>query len=312
MPETNKDNQGINIADIDIHNEITNPDAFEMRNQTPGVEDGNIVEEKVVEEIDVDDIAITDKKAPIIMLFGPKSSGKSMTLLRLCRYLRDNGYSIVVDETFKSDVEYKEKCQKFLKDLNTTVALDGNAYTDFLLVKVSIHGTTVCQFLEAPGEHYFNPKDVDSSNFPPYMTEIIHTLHNRKIWVFLTEAKWKVSHKDMKAYVDRIRNCKKELMHSADRCIIMYNKIDQHKQLFENGEILLQPAEETMRNEYEGLDDVFRNSNLITRLWRPYNYKFVPFCTGYYFKENGKLKYKMSGNMYPKMLWDALCECIKG
>ena len=137
-----------NSTDINIDIDTVQPqaDAYEEVGQKTSEETNS---EMAEEEIDEDDIAISDKNSPIIMLFGPRSSGKSMTLVRLSRYLRDNGYSIIVDETFKSDARYKEKCQKFLKDLNTTEALAGNAYTDFLLVKVSKHGTTVCQFLEA-------------------------------------------------------------------------------------------------------------------------------------------------------------------
>ena len=300
-----------NNTDINIDIDTVQPqvDSYEEVEQTTSEESNSEIAE---EEIDEDDIAISDKNSPIIMLFGPRSSGKSMTLVRLSRYLRDNDYSIIVDETFKSGAVHKKRCQDSINNLNTREALPGTPYKDFLLVKVSKHGTTICQFLEAPGEHYFDPKDIDASNFPPYMTEIIRKLPNRKIWTFVTEAKWDVSHQVKNAYVDRIRNCKNVLMQSTDRCIIMYNKIDLQTHLFENGKIHLLPAEITMRQEYDGLANVFRNTNPITSLWRPYNYKFVPFCTGYYFKEKGKLKYKNSEDMYPKMLWDALCKCIKG
>lgn len=300
-----------NNTDINIDIDTVQPqvDSYEEVEQTTSEESNSEIAE---EEIDEDDIAISDKNSPIIMLFGPRSSGKSMTLVRLSRYLRDNDYRIIVDETFKSGAVHKKRCQDFLNNLNTREALPGTPYKDFLLVKVSKHGTTICQFLEAPGEHYFDPKDIDASNFPPYMTEIIRKLPNRKIWTFVTEAKWDVSHQVKNAYVDRIRNCKNVLMQSTDRCIIMYNKIDLQTHLFENGKIHLLPAEITMRQEYDGLANVFRNTNPITSLWRPYNYKFVTFCTGYYFKEKGKLKYKNSEDMYPKMLWDALCKCIKG
>mgnify|MGYP000134543336 CR=1 FL=1 len=46
-------------------------------------------------------------------------------------------------------------CDNFLNNLDTKEALPGNAYTDFLLVKIIKNGKTICQFLEAPGEHYF-------------------------------------------------------------------------------------------------------------------------------------------------------------
>lgn len=268
--------------------------------------------ETVSAVVDENDITIGDKRSPIVMLFGPRSSGKSMTLVRLSRYLRDCGYTIKVDKTFKSDAKYKEKCEKFLKDLDTREALSGNAYTDFLLVKVIKQGTTICQFLEAPGEHYFDPKDVSARNFPPYMTEIIRKLGNRKIWAFITEAEWDVNNSVKKSYIRRIANCKAQLVRPTDRFIILYNKIDQKDELFDDGRIHLSSAERTMKEEYDGLAKLFVNTNPITSIWRKFNYKFVPFCTGYYFTEMGRLTYKESEDLYPRMLWDALMKSIKG
>ena len=246
------------------------------------------------------------------MLFGPRSSGKSMTLVRLSRYLRDCGYTIKVDKTFKSDAKYKEKCDKFLKDLDTKEALSGNAYTDFLLVKVIKQAKTICQFLEAPGEHYFDPNDVSKENFPKYMKEIIKPLRNRKIWAFITEAEWDVNNSIKKSYVRRIHNCKKHFIKEQDRVIVLYNKIDRKDELFDDGRLHIRPAEKTMREEYEGIENIFPNPNPITRLFRPFNYKFVPFCTGYYTLSNNKLDYTESEKMYPELLWKVLMKCIRG
>ena len=55
------------------------------------------------EDIDEDDITISDKSSPIVLLFGPMSSGKSMTLVRLSRYLRDKGFIIKTDKYFLFD-----------------------------------------------------------------------------------------------------------------------------------------------------------------------------------------------------------------
>jgi hypothetical protein len=266
--------------------------------------------------VDEDDIKIGDKKAPIVMLFGPPASGKSMTLVRLVRYLRKFGYTVKADTTFKSDSTYKNRCEKFHKNLDSKEALDGNALNEFLMVKVIKHGTTVCQILEAPGEHYFNPKkpeDISTRNFPPYLTEIIRSLPNRKIWVFITEAEWNVHASVKEAYVSRIRNCKHQLLHNTDRVVILYNKVDQKEELFEDGQLHVSSAEKAMKDEYEGLPSIFKNSNPITSLWRHNNYQFVPFCTGYYTKQiEGKPKYKVSEDKYPQLLWNQLLKCIKG
>lgn len=299
----------LNIDDIKIGNETT-----------PSIEVGTdeVTPENTASTttIDEDDIKIGDKKAPIVMLFGPPTSGKSMTLVRLARYLRKLGYTVKADTTFKSDDTYKERCDKFHKNLNSKEALDGNALNEFLMVKIINHGTTVCQILEAPGEHYFNPKkpdEISARNFRPYLTQIIRNLSNRKIWVFITEAEWNVHASVKDSYVGRIRNCKHQLLRNSDRVVILYNKVDQKEELFENGHLHISSAEKAMKDEYEGLSIVFKNPNPITSLWRPSNYRFVPFCTGYYTKQvGGKPKYNESEEMYPKLLWDQLMKCIKG
>jgi hypothetical protein len=299
----------LNVDDIKIEDETTpsvEPDSDENSS-----EDTN---SSVA--IDEDDIKIGDKKAPIIMLFGPPTSGKSMTLVRLARYLRKFGYTVKADTTFKSDSTYKERCDKFHENLNSKVALEGNALNEFLMVKIINHGTTVCQILEAPGEHYFNPKkpeDISARNFRPYLTQIIRNLPNRKIWVFITEAEWNVHASVKDAYVGRIRNCKHQLLRNTDRVVILYNKVDQKEELFENGSLHVSSAEKAMKDEYEGLPFVFKNHNPITSLWRPNNYRFVPFCTGYYTKQvGGKPKYTESQELYPRLLWKQLMKCIKG
>ena len=73
-------------------------------------EDNPDINEGTTFAIDEDDIKIGDKRAPIIMLFGPPTSGKSMTLVRLARYLRKQGYTVKADPTFKSDNAYKARC----------------------------------------------------------------------------------------------------------------------------------------------------------------------------------------------------------
>ena len=298
----------VNVDDIDVKPITDEGNADEQEVLTTAL-DNTETSSAVIDE---NDITIADKRTPIVMLFGPRSSGKSMTLVRLSRYLRDCGYTIKVDKTFKSDAKYKEKCEKFLKDLDTKEALSGNAYTDFLLVKVIKQGTTVCQFLEAPGEHYFDPKDVSAKNFPPYMTEIIRKLSNRKIWAFITEAEWDVNSSTKKSYVRRIANCKAQLVRKTDRFVILYNKVDQKDELFDDGHLHLSSAKRSMMEEYDGLAKLFVNPNPITSLWRKYNYKFVPFCTGYYFTEKGRLTYKESEELYPRLLWNALMKCIRG
>lgn len=265
--------------------------------------------------VDDDDINITNSSAPIIMLFGPPTSGKSMTLIRLARYLRSIGYEVEPDERFKFDEAYKKRCQEFKRNLSTTEPVRGTALNGFLLVKVTKHAKTLCQILEAPGEHYFNPlkpEEISADDFRPYMTDIIRSRPNRKIWVFITEANWEVHKTTIDAYISRIKECKKHLIKENDRVIILFNKVDLISSLFQDGSLNTQAAETAMQDQYNELPTIFPNNNPVTSHWKPYTYKFVPFCTGYYPKSNSKTKYRQSEDSYPELLWKSLMKCIKG
>lgn len=288
-----------NFSPIGQDNDVVNSSAT---NSTEGIED----------DYSESCIQIGDKKSPIILLFGPTSCGKSMTLVRLSRYLRDQGYEIVPDYNFRIGDNYRKKCDKFLKDLDTQDALRGTSYGDFLLVKIVKNGKTICQFLEAPGEHYFEEKNVSANNFPAYMTRMIRAQKNRKIWVFITEANWNKDFRTKKAYVARIANCNSQIMTPSDRCIIMYNKIDQKPHLKKSGKILISQANEEMSNEYEGLVKIFKNYTPFVSWIKPFKYEFVPFCTGYYNEEAGRVIYTESEDMYPRYLWHSIMKSIKG
>ena len=50
-------------------------------------------------------VTIADKDAPIVVLFGPPACGKTMTLVRLTRFLRENGYTITPIRTFRPNYD---------------------------------------------------------------------------------------------------------------------------------------------------------------------------------------------------------------
>ena len=67
---------------------------------------------------------IENTKVPVVVFVGPPSSGKSMILVRLAKFLRNEGYTIKTDPTFLNTKKYQEDCQKFNDKLNTNIALD--------------------------------------------------------------------------------------------------------------------------------------------------------------------------------------------
>jgi Ni2+-binding GTPase involved in maturation of urease and hydrogenase len=94
---------------------------------------------KVCEErIDLNQIAVcvTDP-TPIIILFGPACSGKTMALIRLTRYLRKNGYIVEPDRVFRSstDIYYANLCDTFSQMVDSDEAAPASNNLGFMLVK---------------------------------------------------------------------------------------------------------------------------------------------------------------------------------
>lgn len=69
-------------------------------------------------------VTIADQSTPIVILFGPPSCGKTMTLVRLTRYLKSKGYTVVPDRTFRptEDTNYTQLCDNFDQMINSSNA----------------------------------------------------------------------------------------------------------------------------------------------------------------------------------------------
>lgn len=264
-------------------------------------------------------VRVSDPKAPIILLFGAPSSGKTMTLVRLARYLRSRkGYSVSVDPQFvttKDVWEYAENSAKFNQMLGTTTALQGTGRNDFLFVRVcDERGKLICQILEGAGEDYFPKSGTNRAQtpFPSYMTGIFNS-NNKKIWMFLTEPDWDVNQIDREEYVQRIAYCKNQFFNSKrDKSIILYNKVDKSNFVYGPGQVHTKNAQNYCNNEYTGLFQIFRNTSPLP--WaEKYTCKFVPFSTGVYGETtDGQYgHYDISHDSYPYHLWETIMDCIK-
>ena len=102
-------------------------------------------------------VTIADDRTPLVLLVGPPSCGKTMTLIRLARYLRTiSGYTIQPVTSFRPahDKNYERMCAQFDAMISNDYAADSTSQINFMLVKILYKGKALCQILEAPGEHY--------------------------------------------------------------------------------------------------------------------------------------------------------------
>lgn len=256
--------------------------------------------------------------APIILLFGAPSSGKTMTLVRLAKYLHEElRYTVSVDTNFCTIWEYVENTNKFNEMLGTTTAIKPTNHNDFLLVQVEDKGKVVCQILEGAGEDYFPKKTRLAAKryeipFPHYMSEVFAAT-NKKVWAFITEPNWNVGQNDKSDYVDRIDYCKQQYSDRKDKYVIIYNKVDKTRLQQTSTRVSIKNAMIKCGEEYRGLFENFRNHSPLP-FADDYLCEFVPFSTGTYGlpDENGVSQYTPSKDAYPAQLWNTITKLIKG
>ena len=256
-------------------------------------------------------VTVKDKDVPLVLLFGPPACGKTMTLIRLTRYLKAAGYQVAPVRSLRSsaDVHYKRLCDGFDDMVN---ALDAASSTDrisFLLVEVSKDGRRLCQILEAPGEHYYNP-ETPRAAFPTYLNQIL-AFPMRKIFCVMVEPNWK-DEPDRKGYVDRV-NFLKTRMGARDKVIFVFNKIDQTNFTFGAGRVHVGAARKEIEHLYPAIFNPFRNVNPITKYWRTWDCDFVTFQTGDYTTDaDGGNVFSEGPDTYPRNLWNTILKRCRG
>ena len=256
-------------------------------------------------------VTVSDPNTPIVILYGPPSCGKTMTLVRMTRYLVSQGYTVVPEKTFRPtyDENYKKMCDNFDQMINSNTAAASTTNISFMLVKVLKMGKPICQLLEAPGEYYFKP-DEPNRAYPAYVHEILNST-NRKVWAVMVEPDWSDS-VPRANYVTRIRNLK-SMMAPRDKVVFVYNKIDLTPFVYGIGQVNTQEAIRNVQNLYPNIFVPFENKNPITKFFTKYNCEFVPFMTGNYSQTvNGGFTYTKGHPFYAQNLWQAMLKLISG
>lgn len=255
-------------------------------------------------------VTVSDPSAPLVILFGPPACGKTMTLVRMTRFLQSEGYIVAPIRTFRptSDTNYAEICENFDQTMNSDNAAESTDRISFMLVEVIKNGRRLCQILEAPGEYYFNPQNPNAA-FPNYVNTIISS-SNRKIWAIMVEPAW-MDHTDRMNYVTKITRLKQN-MRSKDCVIFVFNKIDRTNFVRRVGEINKSEAIKEVKNLYPNIFVPFMNQNPITKWIKEYNCEFVPFQTGYYTSALNGYTYQEGPREYCVKLWNTIMDNIRG
>jgi hypothetical protein len=255
-------------------------------------------------------VEITDS-VPIIILFGSRASGKTMTLVRLSRYLKNKGYIVEPIRTFRpsNSKHYTGMCDNFNNNIFSNQAAERNKALSFMLVKVSNkYGDPICQILEAPGEHYFDPER--NMTFPPYILQIVQN-DNPKTWLFIVELDWKDNSTRLK-YAEKVKEMR-NIINPRDKVIVMSHKSDLKSTYYYKGNPDKAHFFRDVKQQYPAIFAGHENRNPITRLFSPYDFQFVVFSAGQFSKASDKTEtYTQSNDKYPAELWRNIYKTVKG
>ena len=260
-------------------------------------------------------VTIADYKTPLVILFGPPSCGKTMTLVRLTRYLQKKGYTVEPNRAFRPayDLNYTNMCNNFDSMINSEDAAQSTANINFMLVQVMYQGRPLCQILEGPGEYYFKPED-PKAQFPKYVNAIINS-NNRKIWAIMVEpanTNMRMDTEARKHYVNKIHKLKTKIS-LRDKVMFIFNKIDETPFVISPGNIRYSQALQHIEFLYPNIFIPFKNVNPITRLWSPNNFDFIAFQTGDFSEAaDGTLTFEEGHDIYPRKLWEFIRKRITG
>lgn len=284
--------------------------------QTPEMSNTGMTPEEMRDPAKIH-VTVTDSNTPIVVLFGPPSCGKTMTLIRLVRYLRSQGYTIKPDPAFRPayDTVYQDMCEHFDEMINSNDAAAGTDRISFMLVKVyNQQGRAICQILESPGESYFSP-DNPNAAFPGYVNHIINN-SNRTIWMIMVEPTHTNPSMGDQAtranYATKVAKLRQQMV-ARDKVVFVFNKIDMTPYVISQGVVNNKEAMKHVNQIYENIFSPFANVNPLTKWITPYNFDFVAFQTGSYEQAaDGSRQFTLGSDAYPRRLWEILRKRING
>lgn len=299
-PSTNtKDHNDTVIIESSDNSQASDKEHIDKLTYTPG------------EIANVNNILVTvpDQSTPIVIFFGSQASGKTLALLRMIRFFENHEHSVVPERVFrpKTDMHYANMCDGLKTMAYSQYAPSGTDIISFMLAKVlDKQGRPLCQFLEAPGEHYFDGKP--DSEFPTYIHHIIG-LPNRKVWVFFVEQDWGENQTERDLYAQKIC-AMQNLINPGDKIVFLCNKVDKHPGEFRADRRPNKGVFFTnIYNQYPGIFSRYRNEGFFSKLlWGAYKFRFVCFSSGVFTStaDGRQVWIPGSDEFYCQELWNAI------
>lgn len=127
----------------------------------------------------------------------------------------------------------------------------------------------------------------------------------------MVEPNW-LDETDRQGYAAKIKKLQTKIKRQ-DKVVFLFNKIDKTPFVQDGGHINTSAAIKSIKDQYKGIFEPFRNENPITRFFSEYRCEFVPFSTGDYSpKVDGGMVYEQGDDIYPQRLWNTILKIRKG
>ncbi|NEQ49033.1 MAG: hypothetical protein F6K11_02715 [Leptolyngbya sp. SIO3F4] len=244
----------------------------------------------------------------IVLFIGPREVGKTVTLIRLLHYLRtQRNIKVEPNSTYRKDRRYIESINEFKSDLNQiNFNAKRTANMDFLVLDVFMDSKLQCQFLEAPGEAYFDPTNPHDTGFPAYLVDILNNIKTNKVFVFFFEDGMLMD-SDPRAYSSKLSKLVEMMNRKKDDVIILYNKCDKQRNLYNGNRPNVKEFQRLLYNNTY-YSDFFSS---LKKLGIPV--KFVAFSNGDFqdIPNRETQRWIHSDDSYPKELWKHILRCFK-
>jgi len=238
---------------------------------------------------------------PVVLFYGPNSVGKTASLLRLLHYVTNMKECSYAFEGFRDDEVFKTAKQNFEQALlNFRQRPPRTTEFDFLLLNITHRGKPLFKLLEAPGEHFFKQDMPEDTSYPTYLNQIYNS-DNKKIFVvFISDDMFtSLSHKEH--YSKKVAELiNMHMQPNRDRLIVLFNKIDNNKELFSGGRVNEKAVMDKIysTSDFQAMVNAMRTNRGLREVL------FVPYYSGN-FNENSS-QWSMSENFYPEILWSAI------
>ena len=257
-------------------------------------------------------------KIPVFIPYGYRGIGKTMLIMQLMRYLRQEGYIVRPNLIFKeeSDHDYYNLCQRYMNQLHNVLALAATGVKDTILIDVMDHkGSPVCYMIDQAGEHQYDINNPHSA-ISQEMYNIVK-LPNRKIWGFMVENNNWLDLQQRKGYVQNIKNMSFISHTPKDKVIFIYNKVDLTPFVVNYSKINYKGLFDSADSVFPDIFAPFEELNIFKKILRgKYTITLLPFQTGDFtccsdLYGNTYTSFAIGPFEYPKRLWNEILKCIR-